>query len=316
MSAQAFADLDTALPLALLPVRLEARYLPRDAPTELVVRIFPDVIHADGHDEALTEREERAGHAYWNAVRDQADTGAITAARDWLAGQCGHHRALWVATATTPVAVAPTGRLVFPKRTFRTTNEPTRARLLPDQWMVRLYDAQLQLVHTMFSRRVPDGLAMAPALAAIDLDAVDPATGRPRDALDAFLGDQGLNWMIDVGKAVDVGMAVRIPIAAVPNPVGALLVTGVRSDRDPLEEAAELDALLAAHWYTRGVDVVPQGTPTNNTDAGRSGVSVDAPDMDELFAREQSERPRAPGGRAVLIAANPALMYRVPAQTS
>jgi len=312
MSAQAFADLDDMLPLALLPVRLEARYLPRDAPAELVVRIFPDVIHSDAHEQALTEREERAGHAYWNAGWDQPDAGAVTAARDWLAGQCGHHRALWVATTTTPIQDS-TGGLVFPKLTLRTTNEPTRARLLPDQWMVRLYDHQLQLALTLFSARVPDGLAMAPAMAAIDLDAVDPATGNPRDALDAFLGDQGLDWMIDVAKAVDVGMAVRIPIAVVPNRIGALLVTGVRADRDPLAEGTELDGLLDAQWYTRGVDVVEQGTPTNNTDAGRSGVSVDAPDMDELFAREVSERPIAPGGRALLMAADPALMYRVPA---
>ena len=35
--------------------------------------------------------------------------------------------------------------------------------------------------------------------------------------------------------------------------------------------------------------------------------------MDELFERETSERPIAPGGRAVLFAADSALMYRVPA---
>ncbi len=241
------------------------------------------------------------------------DAAAVTAAREWLAGRCGPYRALWVATATTPTGVSATGALDFPEVAVRKVQEPTRARLLPDRWMVRLYDAQQQLAHTDVGERVPEGLAMAPALAAIDPAAVDPVTGQPRDALDAFLAGQGLDWMMNVRKAVEVGMAVRIPIADVPNPVGALVVLGARSERDPLAEAAELDDVLSRHWYTRGFDVVPQGTPTNNTDAGRSAVSVAAPDIDELFERETSERPLAPGGRAVLMAADPALMYRVPA---
>lgn len=303
MSVQPFARLDPALPLALLPVRLEARYLPHEAPTELVVRIFPDEIHADGHLEELTEREERAGQAYWRAVWGSTDSAAITAAREWLAGRCGHYRALWVATATTPLSEAAPGDLVFPKLVLRAADEPVRAKLLPDQWMVRLYNSAQQLVHTTFTSKVLAGLPVAPKLVGMN----DAAS------LDAFLAGQGLEWTINVQKAVDVGMAVRIPLANVPNPVGALLVTGVRADRDPLAEGAELDALLNAHWYTKGVDIVPQGTPTNNTDAGRSGVSVDAPDMDELFECEESERPLAPGGRAVLFAADSAMMYRVPA---
>jgi hypothetical protein len=313
MSTAPFADLDRELPLALLPVRLEARYLPRQKPTHLVVRIFPDEIHADGHAEALTAREERAGHTYWQQVWEQDDATVVTAAREWLAGQCGPYRALWVATATTPTGLAGTGGLAFPALELRETGEPTRARLLPDQWMIRLYDSQLQLTHTAFGERVPDGLAVAPALAAIDPEAKDPKTGEPRDALDAFLAGQGLHWMTDVAAAEAVGMAVRIPIGNVPDPVGALIVAGVRADRDPLVEAGALDDLLAAHWYSRGFDVVEQGTPTNNTDAGRSGVSVATPDVDELFERETSARPLAPGGRAVLMAADPALMYRLPA---
>ena len=45
-----FTLLDPELPLALFPVRLEARFLPENQPTEIVVRVFPDEIHVDAHD--------------------------------------------------------------------------------------------------------------------------------------------------------------------------------------------------------------------------------------------------------------------------
>ena len=93
--------------------------------------------------------------------------------------------------------------MAFPDVAIRKTSEPTRARLLPDRWIVRLYDAQLQLVHTVSGQRIREGLAMAPALAAIEPDAADPLT--------AFLDGQGLDWMTRISAAVDAGMAVRIP---------------------------------------------------------------------------------------------------------
>ena len=46
------AGLDTALPLTMFPVRLATRLhrpVPTGPPTELWLRIFPDLIHADGH---------------------------------------------------------------------------------------------------------------------------------------------------------------------------------------------------------------------------------------------------------------------------
>ena len=86
--------------------------------------------------------------------------------------------------------------------------------------------------------------------------------------------------------------------------------------RVAIDEGDLLDELLTSHWYTRGLDIVPQGTPTNNTDAGRSGVSLSAPDIDELFERQASTRPVAPAGRAILIAADPAMLYRIPAADS
>ena len=54
------------VPLALLPVRLETRYVgPPDAPTELRVRVYPDQVHVDAHQPALTDGEVESAKTYW-----------------------------------------------------------------------------------------------------------------------------------------------------------------------------------------------------------------------------------------------------------
>src|ERR1700682_1845661 len=59
-------DADPALPLLLLPVRLETRYTP-DGKT-LRIRIFPDEVHMDRLNRRLSDAEQVAGREYWNAV--------------------------------------------------------------------------------------------------------------------------------------------------------------------------------------------------------------------------------------------------------
>src|SRR5215212_7926617 len=70
---QSQADLDKALgpmpaadlPVALLPVRLETRYMRHPQGVELLVRIYPDDIHIDTHEPALTADEQTSGQAFW-----------------------------------------------------------------------------------------------------------------------------------------------------------------------------------------------------------------------------------------------------------
>jgi hypothetical protein len=62
-------DLDEQ-PIALLPVRLETRFVDDDwsveaEPTQLLVRVFPDQIHADSHEPGLTADELRWGQTFW-----------------------------------------------------------------------------------------------------------------------------------------------------------------------------------------------------------------------------------------------------------
>src|SRR5690349_1953697 len=93
--ASQVAALAGNLPIALLPVRIEARFF-ADA-SELRVRVFPDQIHIDTHEEGLTAAERAAGEAYWRA-RIAGDGGAW----DALVAVAGAPRAAWVAQALTP----------------------------------------------------------------------------------------------------------------------------------------------------------------------------------------------------------------------
>ncbi len=89
-SAKMFGRLDASIPLALFPVRLEARWLPLADPTEIVIRIFPDEITVDRHQPWLTETEYSLATEYWEAAwRGAGVDPALSSARSWLAGHLG-----------------------------------------------------------------------------------------------------------------------------------------------------------------------------------------------------------------------------------
>ena len=67
--------LDAAHPVMLLPVAVQTRY--NDAATQLMIRIYPDAIHAFGHEPGLSDSEIDAGKRYWTqrfAVPADADS--------------------------------------------------------------------------------------------------------------------------------------------------------------------------------------------------------------------------------------------------
>lgn len=100
------AQLDGSLPVALLPVRVETRFAAGAAGPELLVRIYPDDIHADRHERELTAEENAAGHGYWLDVLGAAPNsqGTVDAWRR-LAQQYGPRRAAWIASVLTPTII-------------------------------------------------------------------------------------------------------------------------------------------------------------------------------------------------------------------
>jgi len=267
-----FSGLDPELPLALLPIRMETRFLPEGDPTELRVRFFPDVLHADGHAATLTLAEQSLGRAYW--VRVRGDDDGQDAAFAWLADRVGPWRAAWVAGQTRTAGAAT-----------RIAAEPVRARLLPSRFAVVGYDwGADNPIRTWWGAAIPADLPMAPA----PVDAADGIDGR------GLLDAQGLQWTYDFEAAEAVGMALRINLTTLPERFaqegfGRLIAIGVRSG----DQREALEGLLDAHRYTHGLDFIPQGTPTNSTETAPAGMSNAAPDLAALRAAELDKRPAA-----------------------
>jgi hypothetical protein len=291
------ANLSPAVPIALLPVRIETRFM--NSATELRVRVYPDPLHIDTHEPELTPEEVAAGRSYWTERwAAPADTSRTTAAWNELARAFQPRRALWVVQSLTPRNVAQLGQAVpvdFPQPPGKASSwtRAALASLLPDQWVVIGIRSGVEVFRKAGSD-VADRVVVGP----------DPADTAASAAADALPIDDAMRWLADYGAAVKLGMAVTVTNAEVAGGLAAgvdqLIVLGVVTTVPPDRSAEALTELLRAHVYTDGLSAARAGSPTNNTEAARTGD----PDPTEALTREldpMQPRSLAPdsGGRAL-----------------
>ncbi len=240
--------LPTSLPVALLPVRLEARFVgtpaadgTEGAPWTLKVRSIPDDIHIPTLSGRVTAKEAELAAAFASGATDSAaEWDALVSASG--PGNAGLNRAAWLATR------ALAGDLAVGD------GSPLVAHGLPDRWFVSAWSGGA-LVGSRTSDPVKRDLP------------VDPSA-KPAETA----------WLTDFDAAMAVGMAVELPV---PEPsLDVLIAVGVSSDAG----ADELQALLDLQAYSRGVDLLPPGTPTNNTPSTRSAWRSQ-PDHAEMLQR-------------------------------
>lgn len=291
-----WSALDSQVPIALVPVRLETRFGTRpdvDANSTAVevpvlrVRIYPDDVSVVATTPGVNAVERAAGADFWAAQNDPetpveaAVNGAFDhrrrAAWELMVRRVGQPRAVFVADSTRPGAPPVADRLDV---------APT-ARLLPDAWVITGYLGGQQLFAEFVARTGPDPQVGPSRQTGGDaFDPTDPQLVHP---------DDGLRWVTDFEAAVAVGMAAVIDLATVaqitnqaPPPVvtaglDALVVVGVREptgDRTVEAEADLLADLLTAHAAADRFALVAQGTATNNLTDSPAGWSSTA----DLFA--------------------------------
>lgn len=283
-------SLDDALPCLLLPVRLETKFMvnPNGA-RELWVRIFPDDIAVETHEEPLTKDEVDAGTIFWEETwRAGGDAAREEAAWRVLVSKFGATRAAWVAKVMEPQGQPPQSPLpegeplepppVFPEPAPNESawSRAPHTRVMPDCFVVTAYIGGAKM-HEVTGRPIPDPLVLGP----------DPtAAGQGFDETETELHvDPALEWLTDFDKAEEVGMAVRIPLTVDEAERGfdRVLALGLRLSSDLADAQKRVEQLFDSHHYTDGLTVVRQGTPTNNTEAaGAAHAFADTGDAESF----------------------------------
>jgi len=294
---QLVEQLDDRIPFLLVPVRVETKFMKNDAGAdELWVRIYPDDIVIETHEKPLTDDEVKVGKAFWEAIwRAGGNTEKELGAWRVLVSVSGAPRAAWIAKTMEPLnnddehrpakeipdemplEPVPEFPEVEPKQGSWT--RAPRVRIMPDRFVVSTYVSDKK-THEIIGNQIPDPLIVGP-------DPLQINGGFSQADGDLHV-DPDMEWLTKFQKAVEVGMAVRIPINAseARNGFDRVIVLGLRLSSDERDSKLLLENLLDNHHYTEGLHLIPQGTPTNNTEESGSGFSRIEPGDETSFRVE------------------------------
>lgn len=274
--------LSASVPLLLLPVRLETRFVKTGTLYVLLIRIYPDVVHVDSFERGLSEMEVKWGEHFWDQTKlAGVDQDKQLNAWAQLAQVFGPRRAAWIAKKTDPSEPEPIQADPTKPHTPCTT-------LLPDFWIASgtaSYDKNGQPESRHFSvqgREVKysdhsDCIYVLPRLD-------QPGNGQ------TLQDDPHAGWLVDFEKAEAIGMGIRVSnLANVKLRIDQLLVYGVKASLNPTDGKKRVEELLDAHHYTQGLAFVTQGTPTNNTLSAPSGYNSGDHGSRDSFAIERQQ---------------------------
>ncbi|WP_143833608.1 hypothetical protein [Nitrospira sp. ND1] len=233
-----------------------------------MIRIYPDDIHVDGHEQPLTAKESAAWGSYWNRLRAPTTSDRHTALDLWrqLVAEVGLRRALYLATLDDAKRVG--------RRPLAWCTSP-KASCLPDRFIAHIW---LSEPDSLEYRR-PD--LIIPALNLV----TEPLFLGPdpwRDTADTSLLGSAAAWMHDFKAALVAGMGIDVNLGSPDAIVHRLVVVGVRASVAGQAQADEFAALLRAHELTNGLDICPPGSATNAL-PGERPLYTSTPSLEQLF---------------------------------
>lgn len=125
----------------------------------------------------------------------------------------------------------------------------------------------------------------------LDPDFNDTNPSFLRDAVTGKLTvGNDIRWMTDFNVAVSKGLGIRIRLTyeQATNGVEKLIVLGVKTSKNDQESKQLIEQLFEDHHYSEdGLELFPQGAPTNNTEDKASGYTSKDLGADASFAQEQ-----------------------------
>ncbi|SDZ24015.1 hypothetical protein SAMN05421504_11139 [Amycolatopsis xylanica] len=232
--------------------------------------------------QAVAAGDRAPSVAYWTAVwRAHGDRARLRDAEIALRAAVGPDRAAAI-RARRPAgidaaAVTPGNDVVV---AFLVVKPPPPAKIAPESWTVPAKATLLPDHFTVFGYIGDDQVFALPcAQITGDLEvSPDPgADDKPKINDDGSLHvPDALRWLTEFQRAVDIGMGLRIKYsevdARVPHGLTRLVVLGLRGRSTPQRDAEDLAALFGRQLHSpAGFSLLPQGTPTNNTEQAPAG---------------------------------------------
>jgi hypothetical protein len=235
---------------------------------------------------ALPAEDRQPAITYWTAVwRAHGDRLklrsadiALLAAVNGSASRAGAIRgrvpigvdAAPVTSPATPADEVLVSFLVLPLPAAGTVAEQSwtqaaKANLLPDKFTAIGYTGGVQ-VFSVTGEPITGPLAVSPEPGAEDQLSLNEETG------ELYVPDN-LRWLTDFDRAVTIGMGLRVQLTDdFRDKLDRLVVFGLREQRTPAQSAADLEGLITRQLRSpSGYSLLPQGTPTNNTEQAPAG---------------------------------------------
>jgi hypothetical protein len=163
-----------------------------------------------------------------------------------------------------------------------------RTGVMPDRFvMIGITDGVRR--EFPFPKAVPSTLILGPNPQKLE-------TELAQSAGDLLVGED-FAWIWDFEAAIEVGMAMRVPLPAPFASAGfdRLMVLGMRMSGEPSDHKLLLEELIENHRYSpSGMGFVAQGTPTNHTADVKSGFSTADVEGEDSFALEIAGAPEPP----------------------
>ncbi|MGC1307096.1 MAG: hypothetical protein WA885_07695 [Phormidesmis sp.] len=268
-----------------------------DTSTPFPTKADFDLILAIAIEQPLAEAEKPAVESFWISVwRADGALAATQIAYEALEQAVGIERAVVIRERYTPINLtaappSPLSRtearlavafLDFPDlEQTETQQQPwsqaPRINILPER-LVLLGYRNGEKVLEQLGNLIPTPLIAGPDPLAEDEDQIRPENGE-------VIVSDAMRWMTDFERAVEVGMGFRVTLAPGDSLRGfdQLLVLGVRLSADTTAGQEMVETLFEHHQTgTTGFSLLPQGTPTNNTEGAGSGFS-ESEDADETY---------------------------------